>query len=308
MTRRQTIKVILFSGLVLISLTLISTAIQRKASGYRENDQMGKINRILNHELDPEISIWGASTALVHFDAQKIEDTLHLSCYNMGLDGTAFIQYQGILRDFIKNSTQAKYIIIALNINELKTRENLYKPNKFFHHIDNSDIYNSLSKINPQKLFKLKNVPFYNLTTYDLVFYRKIFGVYKENEEEIKGFNPKDQEWKSDKRHMPSQVEIDENTFDDFKEVIAMGKRKKIQVVLTVVPFYKEGQEQIENLISWQSRIAALAAERGIPFLNYLSNPICSHQTLFYNNLHLNARGADLFTDIFIEDLRKLGL
>jgi len=62
---------------------------------------IGKINAVMKHELDEDITVWGASTAYVHFDAPMISDSLNLSTFNMGIDGTNIDQYYGLLKEYL---------------------------------------------------------------------------------------------------------------------------------------------------------------------------------------------------------------
>jgi len=45
---------------------------------------VGKINCVMNHDMDVELTIWGASTAYLNFNPQIIIDSLGYSTMNMG--------------------------------------------------------------------------------------------------------------------------------------------------------------------------------------------------------------------------------
>ena len=51
-----------------------------------------------------------------------------------------------------------------------------------------------------------------------------------------------------------------------------------------------------------------IADRNNIPFLDYSNDPICYDTSYFYNAMHLNARGADIFTAKLAHDLDSLNI
>lgn len=50
-----------------------------------------------------------------------------------------------------------------------------------------------------------------------------------------------------------------------------------------------------------------IADRNSFPFLDYSNDPICYDTLNFYNAMHLNARGANLFSAELAHDLNSLG-
>lgn len=67
---------------------------------------------------NPELSIWGSSTAYINFDAKTLQNKLGLSCYNFGISGAFFNQLDH-LKSFAKNNKN-KTIILVVNPYEFK--------------------------------------------------------------------------------------------------------------------------------------------------------------------------------------------
>lgn len=51
-----------------------------------------------------------------------------------------------------------------------------------------------------------------------------------------------------------------------------------------------------------------IADRHNCPFLDYTNDPICYDTLNFYNAMHLNAHGANLFSAELAHDLDSLGL
>jgi lysophospholipase L1-like esterase len=51
-----------------------------------------------------------------------------------------------------------------------------------------------------------------------------------------------------------------------------------------------------------------LADRHGIPILDYTDMWICHDTTYFYNAMHLNKAGAEIYTDSLANDVKRLGI
>lgn len=75
---------------------------------------------------------------------------------------------------------------------------------------------------------------------------------------------------------------------------------------MVYTPEYIEGQEFTKN----RSDIIQLFQEKSeqyqFPFLDYSNDTLSYDKQYFYNAMHLNKTGAELFTDKLIEDIQQL--
>lgn len=51
-----------------------------------------------------------------------------------------------------------------------------------------------------------------------------------------------------------------------------------------------------------------IADRYSIPILDYTYMSLCNDTTYFYNAMHLNKRGSNIFTDSLANDIKKLGI
>jgi hypothetical protein len=267
--------------------------------------------KVLVQKADADIAVFGSSVAWVHFDPSIIESLTGRSCLNFGLDGAVLQQYNGLLKEFMQYS-KGRIIILAGTSNEFTNRESIYEFEKFYSWLDNENIYESLSAIDFDLTWRSRYVPMYSITTFDGDIYEKSLDgflgkTYTVKNEEHKGFSPKNRPWKSQVNKSDFVVEINRDVVQQYREVISTANKKNKKVILVLAPIYINGQRQIKNLDEVRKIYKKLAGEKNT-FLDFTKSQICNDRSYFYNNLHLNAIGADLFTQEFSKKLVELGI
>lgn len=272
---------------------------------------LAKVNHVMLHHLKADVTVWGASTARVHFDTPAMTEQLNMSCYNVGLDGTPFHQYEGLVREHIDYG-HSKVIVLAIDINGLGGRKSLYQGYAWLHYIDNENIYQAIKSIDSELAIKSRFVPLYYLTTYDRRFLGRCmkwvyFGADGEPEITNAGFHPNHVSWQVNQRRpldRPFRVEVEDQIVAKIKRVIAEAVQNEIKVALVVPPCYAEATAFIENRSEFDSALSSLEREN-VRVFNYLDHPMCRDKVNFSNNTHLDAGGATLFTSLFIADIKE---
>lgn len=299
---------LLFLLLVLSGLNyFIQNLLQKSPVG-----TLAKVNAVMSRSMDEEITIWGASTARAHFDAELMEKILNVGCFNMGMDGTPFQQYNGLLKEYIENSKRAKIIVLVVDINGFGARNSLYQSYSWLHHVSNDNIYNSLSQIDTELTFKARYVPLYYITAYDRRFLpRTIKWVYFDSIDEPElshhGFHPNSTLWQDNQgeRYNSSfNVEINADVISEFSSTIAQATQANLKVIIVVPPCYTDGLKLVSNINEFENSVHSLESDN-VVILNYLHSNLSEDIRLFTNNTHLNSEGARLFTNQFIVDLSR---
>lgn len=272
---------------------------------------IGKINAVMSHELDQEITIWGASTAYVHFDAQMISDSLGLSTFNMGIDGTNIDQYFGLLKEYLSYTKQSKHIVIALDIHgAFMKRKALYNVHNWIHHFSNENIDSCFSDIDPSLIWKCKYVPFYKLTVYNKHNFRyvrqNLFSDQQSYKFNKKGYNPKlaylkDVDNGNKEKH---KVDINKDVFKKLKRACLLAKSKNIEPIIVITPCYKTGYNLLENPKEVVSKIKKLS-KNGVKVFDYSQSELSNNASLFCDYTHLNLEGATILSRIFLSDFKS---
>ncbi|QHT66860.1 hypothetical protein GXP67_09415 [Rhodocytophaga rosea] len=312
------IKSVAFIFILVVVLSIISFILNFGAR-YSNEGQSGKINQLMRHELDPAIMVFGSSVAYNHFNAELIEQQTGLSCLNMGLDGGPFTHTNGFMRDFISYSKDCQYIVITESYFSFANYQELYEPYKYYPHVSNEHVYNCLIKIEPDVIWKTRYIPFYNLIHFQSKGYLKevtrgwMRAIGKPmSEKDIKGFHPKHLKWTDEQDNLnkataPFRVDniVNEEIFRDFLHMINEINQSGKKVIFVLPPIQKDGQEKLLGLDGLRKKYLSITSEN-VTFLDYTKHQICNNKSLFYNNTHLNATGADVFSTMFAKDIQEL--
>ena len=101
---------------------------------------------IFEARINADLLIQGSSRARVHISPKTIEDKLHISAYNLGIDGHPFLMQYYRFRSYIQsNNKQPKYIIQTVEMDTLERRKTLYGLGQFIPYIDKPVIREAVS-------------------------------------------------------------------------------------------------------------------------------------------------------------------
>jgi len=301
--RKLILKILLFVVILLIPLCVADYI---KTIEYRSKDYypFSTWNDIVDGKLNSDTWILGSSRAWVQYNPRILDSILDISSYNLGLNAQfLFLNLQSYQIAQAYNS-RPKYVILdlfyeSLTMDEAPISRYFYMPYIFKHKLRKIIKHNQ--EINPF-YFYLPYYRYYSEKGNDVWFVNEIGG--------YKGFMPKDAKWDDENLSSTDTVHYKKESdaiklLDDF---IAGCKKYNIDVILIHSPFYREGFEKIQNHQEMMTMFKNIADRHHIPFLDYTNDPICYDTAYFYNAMHLNARGADLFSTKLAHDLDSLNL
>ena len=115
------------------------------------------------------------------------------------------------------------------------------------------------------------------------------------------GYNSSDISWNDDLENAKAKnefykIEFNNSTINLLKQFLSECQNKKISIVFVYVPEYIEGQKYIQNHKELISLYKEIASDYNIPFFNYSKDSLSFKKKYFYNSLHLNKTGAELFS------------
>ncbi len=268
--------------------------------------------------INADIIIHGSSRAWVHIDPLSLEDTLHLSAYNLGVDGGVFIPSYFRHRYFLKYNKCPKYIIYAIDFTSLDREwENF-----------------NLKQIIPWMLWDKDYLELIQAGTFlsyvdillPLIRYRHISSVLKNDlftqkrlkpwwkgqieKVRTKGYRGIDENWWAedlekrvrDKNYMNYQLQT--SVTQKFEQFIQECQEQGIQLFLVFTPIHKYWKEINENREEIFAYYKEISSRYSIPFLDYTTLPICQDTAYFYNGRHLNLKGSQLFSKQLASDLK----
>lgn len=275
-----------------------------------KHDEIGKINGVINHDVDNKIMIWGASTAYVNFVPKRIDSALNMSCFNMGLNGTNIDQFNGLLKEYLSYSQKCKYLVIIIDIRSGLTKRNkIYDPFNWVHHSDNDNIYNSLKQIDDETMIKARYVPFYPLILYDKNTFR-YFRKELLNPSEKYDFPNLGSSFHMDPifkatKTKPFRSKIDSRVLDKVISSCDLALEKNIIPILVMPSVYKEGLQIVQNIQEIEDTLRNTKNKETYLF-NFVNTSISESTEFFQDYTHLNYRGAIKLTDLLIKEIKRI--
>jgi hypothetical protein len=85
-------------------------------------------------------------------------------------------------------------------------------------------------------------------------------------------------------------------------------KQENIPVVFVMAPYYIGATKKIEDLDGMYKLFYSITEPYQIPIMDYTYDPISCDTAYFYNNSHLNRKGATMFSLKLAHDLDSLHL
>jgi hypothetical protein len=99
---------------------------------------------------------------------------------------------------------------------------------------------------------------------------------------------------------------MDSATIQLFDEFLNHCKINKIQVVLVNSPVYYQATQKLVNKEKLNNLILGFSKKYDIPYLDYTNDSICYDTAYFKVAVHLNRKGAEIFSTKLANDLKKL--
>lgn len=262
--------------------------------------------------INSKVLIYGTSRARAHVNSKILEDSLHVSTYNLGIDGFTFNMEYCRHQLVIENNTKPLCIVQTLDYHTLGEVEDLYQYEQFYPYFDNQIILKTIKQYNGFNWFDyhLPLVRYYGRTKEIFLAANILLRPSHNKGNRYKGFYNYNQSWtgefektKESQGHLHQK--ISKKALMLFENYLTDMKRRNIKVIFVYTPEYIEGQEFISNRTEIMSIYKRISRKYQIPFLDYSSDSICLNKTYFYNAEHLNLKGSNLFSKKLASDLKK---
>ena len=134
--------------------------------------QAGKINLLMEHRVDPELAIFGASNGLTDLDAPAIEAATGERTFNFSVDGTPFVQYQALVRELAASYPTCRHVVLAETFMTFMGLPALRTPSRYLPSLDRESVYPVFREIDPALAFRARYVPFYSFIVADQDYYK----------------------------------------------------------------------------------------------------------------------------------------
>jgi hypothetical protein len=276
----------------------------------------GKINKIANHEADPKIAFFGSSVGDVSLDPKVISRNTGFSAYNFCIDGTRFIQYNGLIKELNSYSENCELVVLAETFFTLSGVDQLTEVDRFLAHVSIENVYTSLYEVQPELLWKIKYIPFYKFVIAKQGYYKAAayglktsFSASKEVDS-LNGFTPKDKNWEVgldelNKYSLPIDIQINRATVNQYRKTIKELRNRGRKVLIIIPPIHEAGLKLLPDLGKVISVLDSMQ-EDGVYFRNFSRIKMSEEKRYFYNNSHVNRSGAEVFSSILSQSVDSI--
>ncbi len=271
----------------------------RQTSGWDYN------TRYSAEETKADILIFGASRAQQQYIPTYIEDSLHMTCYNVGRDGTPFFYHYAILQSVLKRYTP-KMIILDCEYGALKYTESSYDRLSSLLPLyrDHPEIQPIIELRSPFEKYKFIS----RIYPYNSLIFKIAVGNLpskKDKSDEIKGYVPMtgslDEPLKTVDYTVP--YELDSIKVRMIHAFVNECLQRKITLYLVCPPYYL-------NTIGTDYSFAVtkkIAADNHLDFFDYSKDSMfLKSPQLFDDTVHVNFTGARIFSAMIAHDLKKI--
>lgn len=257
-------------------------------------------NEIFDNHIDADLLIMGSSRAWVHYSPEILDSVLHTHSYNLGVDGSCFNRQYTRYRIYRKHQPKPRIIIQNFECTTLDYTTG-YEQYQYFPYFSDPDIQRWVI---PYEEFSIADriFPFYRYSN---------FGVEKLFANKLKverGYLGHEKVWKVEPIDKDNLIHftVDPRSLSLLKQFLSKSAEEGVQVIFVHSPIHISLTECQDDVDSMWHTWRQIADQYNIPILDYQYDSLSYDTTYFYNRMHLNKRGAEIFSRHLAEDLKKL--
>ena len=263
-----------------------------------------------------DILILGSSRALNHYDSRIIEDSMQMSCYNVGSGGQGLLFADAQLKVILKRYSPK---IVVLEINTLtcfeynpKDYERLSVLRPYFKRY--KELYPCIDLLGPYEKYKLLSAIYpYNSMIIDILRFNT--NIDQSRKWMFNGYIPiLDRQIK--KENLPKMKTlklellneaVDNLKIQSLKSIVDNCRKNNVRLILVNSPMFMT-LDDVCNYPSTHSSIllSRIIKKEKIEFYDFATNYLfLGHDELFADQKHLNEKGSAKFSRMIISYMRK---
>lgn len=311
--KRFLLHVVLFCLILFVIAFFTDEYVSRKIKNIPEiaHGEFSIWNDIYAGNINADMVVCGSSRAWVNIDPLLLTDSLHISCYNLGVDGQHFPLQHFRYKELLRFNNHPKIVIYSLDIFTLTKNETLYNYEQYLPYmLFNADTWKATRKYGIFTIwdFIIPGLRYYGKKS----IINKAFG-NQQNEDSfqrVRGYRGQEQSWNNDLENAKSKMKsysitIDRNILKDFEAYLEECRENNTKVIFVYTPEYIDGQKFASNRDSLMQVYKNISTKCHIPFYDYSGDSISYQKKYFYNASHMNKTGSQLFTKELITDIKN---
>ena len=301
--------------LILVSAYVLAYMVD---AGLRKsrNNYYASWNDLYNSKINADLLIMGSSRAEFHISPKILDSILSLNTYNLGLSAWHFDMQYARFRMYLQHNRKPKYIIQNVDVYGFSKRQDVADYAQFLPYIQDTILRKTIIGHKGEFDVFQRNIPLLKYkNTPDLAFEGFFNFVGKtalsDTTTKFKGYKGNSYAWNQDfekfKKRFPkgAKYRFDKEVLRQFEEFLVFCKKENIKVFLVYAPEYYEIQKYYKNKEELMKLCCESALKYDCHFLDYSEDSLCYDRQYFYNSQHLNKRGAEAFSLILSQKIKK---
>lgn len=276
---------------------------------YFEREPLGDAASFAHAINDPkeDILIYGSSRAVHTYDTRIFTDSLHLSAYNCGRNGSNVIYGSAILPGALESDKLPKLIILDVFAKEIAYRSSRDGADMLaaaiLPYVLINDHFAALARdLFPKELTKARVSKLYAYNSQILSIIRNYSRMENDN---INGYQPLvGSKIKGEPPNFSDRDGIDEYSKGRLEYFVKSVTDKKIPLIVILSPMYNQPFTDNESL-----RVTKEILQKyDVPFWDYSTDPRFVKAEYFYDIAHLNTEGAEAFSKEVVTRIKEMGV
>jgi hypothetical protein len=303
-------KFLLTCGLFLLVFFLIDKGLilLRNSAPNREVDK--RLEMILNGKIQSDILIYGSSRGGRDIIASEIEDSLKLPTYNLSFPGSAIEFHEFLLSETLKNGNKKPSVVVLVvdDPDELLPSSRInFRLDRLYPLIKYGVIRDKLVEKGGKNywLSKLFIVHQLSISNFDLrpKHFKPIDTLLADGSMPINFKDPRFTGAFINDTTMYDVKKERQAEFNSFTRFVDLCHSNNIKLVIACPPnFYKP-------TVGFSDRIAGLVKDKAFMLIHDTNQHAYSKDpAYYYDDVHLNKKGARLFTAEIVDFIRKNNL
>lgn len=306
-------------GLFIVMIAMLAVGLDLMVSfGLRQTTirKYAAWNDIYNgNNLDNDLVFLGASECWTSCNTYIIDSVLHISSYNLGIDGHPWGPFP-LLRynTYIRYTHQPRVIVITLDMGTLDKSDQPYEREQFFPYRWTDDSLISAIRESMELTILDRYCPMWRHVGYREEIEHGIASFFGkqgfEDDGVYKGYRGNTIAWSRASLNSMDSIETkcDREVADDLIQFAKQRKAEGQIVVFVKPPLYSELQDRFTNKRQLSKLFDSIAAEVDAPLLDYWDLEVVMDSSYFYNPSHLNKKGSEQMSIRLAYDLDSLDI
>ena len=299
----------LFFILILTVASILDYAI---SSGLKrmEDYRFQTWTAIVDSKINADLLIFGNSRALSHYSPLILDSTLHMNCYNLGIGGHPFNIHYLRYQLYKEHNTLPKIILLNVDFFTFKVAPFGHQREQVLPYVRDSIFRNELLKVGFSK--SEIYLPLFRYFGYQMVIKNSLMEFlhlhHYNSEASIKGYWPENGNWNPTALNNLAEIEasVDRESLQLFENFINECKNNHIQLIMVYSPVYSGALKKLPNKSVFDTLFHSISQKYRVPYLDYTKDSICRDSNYFHVAIHLNKKGAELFSRKLATDVKKI--